>query len=125
MVLNLFLFQVSFLLVAICSSALSQPGNDLIPIVRQFFDIHPDGTYSYAYETGNKIYGEEQGFLKDPETQVKQGQYQYTSPDGTVVKLVYTADENGFQPQGEHLPTPPPIPPAIQRLLDYERSNSN
>lgn len=25
----------------------------------------------------------------------------------------------GFQPQGDHLPTPPPIPPEIQRALEY------
>lgn len=48
-----------------------------------------------------------------------QGQFHYTSPEGQVIQLSYIADENGFQPQGDHLPTPPPIPPAIQRALDY------
>lgn len=55
----------------------------------------------------------------DKEIQVAQGQYQYTAPDGQVIKVVYVADENGFQPQGEHFPTPPPIPKAIQRALEY------
>lgn len=42
------------------------------------------------------------------------------SPEGNLISLTYTADdENGFQPQGDHLPTPPPIPPAIQKALDY------
>lgn len=67
---------------------------------------------------------EEQGYLKnagqpEQEAQVVQGQFQYTSPEGELIQLTYIADENGFQPQGNHLPTPPPIPPAIQKALDY------
>lgn len=78
----------------------------------------------FSYETGNGISAEEQGFLKnagqpEQEAQVAQGQYQYTNPEGETVQISYVADENGFQPQGSHIPTPPPIPPAIQRALDY------
>lgn len=36
--------------------------------------------------------------------------YSYYSPEGELISVTYTADENGFQPQGDHLPTPPPIP---------------
>ncbi|KAI4465724.1 cuticle protein [Holotrichia oblita] len=75
------------------------------------------------YETGNGIAAEEQGFLKnagqpDDEIQVAQGQFHYTDPDGQLIQLSYIADENGFQPQGDHIPTPPPIPAAIQRALE-------
>lgn len=78
----------------------------------------------YSYETANSITAEEQGFLKnagqeDQEAQVAQGQYKYSAPDGQVVQVVYIADENGFQPQGDHIPTPPSIPEPIQRALDY------
>lgn len=52
-----------------------------------------------------------------------QGSFQYTADDGTPISLTYIADENGFQPQGAHLPTPPPIPPAIQRSLDFLAAN--
>jgi len=77
-----------------------------------------------SFETANGIIAEESGFLKNagnPETeaQVAQGSSTYTSPDGQQIRLTYVADENGFQPQGAHLPTPPPIPAAIQRALDY------
>jgi hypothetical protein len=78
----------------------------------------------YSFETGNGIIAEESGFLKNagnPETeaQVVQGSSSYTSPEGQQISLTYVADENGFQPQGAHLPTSPPIPVAIQRALDY------
>ncbi|KAJ8966159.1 hypothetical protein NQ317_001108 [Molorchus minor] len=77
-----------------------------------------------GYETGNGIVAEEQGVLKNagnPETEALdvKGSYQYTADDGTSIHLTYVADENGFQPQGDHLPTPPPIPPAIQRALEW------
>jgi len=51
---------------------------------------------------------------------ISQGSVSYTAPDGTLISLSYAADdENGFQPKGDHLPTPPPIPPEIQKALDY------
>lgn len=45
------------------------------------------------------------------------GIYSYTGPDGVVYTVAYTADENGFVAKGDHLPTPPPIPPEIQAAL--------
>ena len=46
------------------------------------------------------------------------GSYSYTGPDGQVYSISYTADETGFHPQGAHIPTPPPIPPEIQRGVE-------
>ncbi|KAJ9598019.1 hypothetical protein L9F63_026875, partial [Diploptera punctata] len=88
----------------------------------------PTGAYSLDYETGNGIAAREEGFLKnagnpDLEAQVAQGQYSYTGDDGVPISLTYTADENGFVAQGSHLPTPPPIPLAIQRALDFLNSH--
>ncbi|KPJ04703.1 Endocuticle structural glycoprotein SgAbd-3 [Papilio xuthus] len=36
-----------------------------------------------------------------------------------IIHVLYKADEHGFHAEGAHIPTPPPIPPAIQRALDY------
>ena len=76
-----------------------------------------------SYETGNGIKAEEQGSQRsvgepaEPGT-VAQGSYSYTDPDGNLIQLTYTADENGFVPQGAHLPTSPPIPPEILAALE-------
>lgn len=79
-----------------------------------------------SYATSNGIQGQETGSVKrtnnpeSPEVIVVQGSNSYTSPEGQQISLTYSADdENGFVPQGSHLPQPPPIPPAIQKALDY------
>ncbi|CAH0730558.1 unnamed protein product, partial [Brenthis ino] len=91
-------------------------------ILRNDFDgPHVDGSYKWAIQTEGGIYHEQRGSVQNNEAQnlLVEGQYQYTAPDGQVIRLLYTADENGFHPVGDHLPTPPPIPPLIQRALDY------
>lgn len=76
-----------------------------------------------SYETENGIRGEESGQLlnigSEKEALAVQGSNSYTSPEGQVINLAYTAGEQGFVAQGEHIPTSPPIPPAIQRALEY------
>lgn len=51
-----------------------------------------------------------------------QGGYSYTGDDGKVYTVTYTADENGYRPTGDHLPTPPPVPEAIARAVEYLKS---
>lgn len=67
---------------------------------------------SCSYETTNGIRADQQGFLKNPgtqlEAQVMQGSYSYTGPDGLVYTVTYIADENGFQASGAHIPTVAP-----------------
>ncbi|XP_055387470.1 endocuticle structural glycoprotein SgAbd-2-like [Condylostylus longicornis] len=84
-------------------------------ILRQNFDLNPDGSYVYGYETSNGIRADESGYLKNPNTnieaQVMQGSYSYTGPDGIVYTINYIADENGYRAEGAHIPTPPPVGP--------------
>ncbi|RZB39896.1 Chitin bind 4 domain containing protein [Asbolus verrucosus] len=94
-----------------------------IAILRQSQDVNFDGSYQWSYETENGIAAQEQGVLKNANSpdpiEEAQGSYQYTAPDGTPISVQYIANENGFQPQGAHLPVAPPIPPQIQRALEW------
>nr|WJW74115.1 endocuticle structural glycoprotein Abd-8 [Propylea japonica] len=100
-----------------------------IPIIRFDKEQGTDGSYKAAWETGNDIFAQEEGYLKelgpDPDAegqtlnaQVQQGSYSYTSPDGQNITVHYIADETGFHPTGDHLPTPPPVSPEVQKGLD-------
>lgn len=81
--------------------------------------------FTRSYDTENGISVAEQGrpVNKGQQVEVVQGQYSYTAPDGTPILVSYVADENGFQARGAHLPTPPPIPLAIQRALAYNAAH--
>lgn len=84
--------------------------------------------FFFSYETGNGIQAQEQGYLKNAgnaqsEAQVMQGSFSYTGPDGVTYTINYIADEDGFRAEGAHLPTPPPIPEAIQRALAYNAAH--
>lgn len=108
------------------SSSFSYSGNNgfggsQIPILQYDNKNNGEGNYNYAFKTVNGISVQEEGHLKnagsEAEAQSVQGSYSYTGTDGVVYSIQYIADENGFRPVGAHLPTPPPIPDAIQRSL--------
>ncbi|VEN47512.1 unnamed protein product, partial [Callosobruchus maculatus] len=63
-----------------------------------------------SYETENGIAAEEEGVIHAVGTDtpvVVSGVYSYTSPEGLPVQVSYIADENGFQPTGNVLPSSP------------------
>ncbi|KAH8303992.1 hypothetical protein KR018_000228 [Drosophila ironensis] len=70
-------------------------------------NIGVDG-YNFGYETSDGVSRQEQAELKnagtDQEALSVRGSYSWVAPDGQTYTLHYIADENGFQPQGDHLP---------------------
>ncbi|KAK0174551.1 hypothetical protein PV327_010311 [Microctonus hyperodae] len=106
----------------------SAPADDVIPIVSQSQDgPNPDGSYKYSYEAGNGIKAQEEGQLanvgSENEAMQATGEFSYKGDDGQEISLKYKANEEGFVPEGAHLPTTPPIPPLIQKALEWIAAN--
>ncbi|CAF4877245.1 unnamed protein product [Pieris macdunnoughi] len=79
-------------------------------------NVNNGDSYSFAFETENGIAAEESGVATNGVE--AQGGFSYIGDDGKQYSIRYTADQNGFQPQGDHLPTPPPIPEEILKALE-------
>ncbi|XP_018320475.1 flexible cuticle protein 12-like [Agrilus planipennis] len=64
--------------------------------------------YNYAYEISNGISSQENGEVvntgAENQSIVVRGQYSFVAPDGNTYTVSYVADDNGFQPQGAHIP---------------------
>ncbi|XP_046826398.1 endocuticle structural glycoprotein SgAbd-4-like [Vespa crabro] len=115
---------VAIVTLAAYAASAPAPADEPIPIVSQSQEgPNPDGSYKWSYESGNGIKAEEQGQLKNAgsenEAMEAQGAFSYPSDDGQQISLTYTADENGFQPVGAHLPVPPEVPALIQKALEW------
>ncbi|KAJ0174318.1 hypothetical protein K1T71_010464 [Dendrolimus kikuchii] len=79
-------------------------------LCKEFRNCHT-GTFEFRFSIQAEETGVEANGIQ------ASGGYSYTGDDGQVYSVRYTADANGFQPQGAHLPTPPPIPAEIARSL--------
>merc|ERR1712071_184478 len=78
--------------------------------------------YSFSYETENGISVSESGVQKqigakaDEARTVSQGKYSYPE-DSVTYTVTWVADKNDFQATGDHLPTPPPMPEHVIKML--------
>lgn len=123
-VVVLFLVLVSTISVAPQGFIPQGFGFNQVPILSAYSEAQLDGSFRYSYETGNGIQVQTQGVLKPvpvlrPDgvgssvALVQTGSYSYTAPDGTLIEVRWTADENGFHPQVIQLPAAPvPIAPG-------------
>lgn len=62
----------------------------------------------YSYETSDGVSRTEEAEVKNAGTEneilVVRGTIKWVAPDGQEYSITFIADENGFQPQGDHLP---------------------
>ncbi|EAT45452.1 AAEL003225-PA [Aedes aegypti] len=84
-------------------------------------ELNEDGSYFYKVLSDNDIEFSETGRVEnlgaDASAMRVKGYYEFVGDDGVRYRVDYIADENGFQPTGDHLPTPPPIPEEIYESL--------
>ncbi|CRL02975.1 CLUMA_CG016563, isoform A [Clunio marinus] len=101
------------ILALVMTACLAAPVDDSsnAQILRYENDNIGIGGYRYAYETSDGVAREEEAELRNEgsenEALAVRGSITWTAPDGQVFTLNYIADENGFQPQGDHLPVAP------------------
>ncbi|KAF0308921.1 Larval cuticle protein LCP-22 [Amphibalanus amphitrite] len=72
------------------------------------YGIEEDGSYAANYETTNGIKAQEDGIsypgnIPESGNYVRSGSYSYEW-EGVTYTVNWTADENGFHPEGDHLP---------------------
>ncbi|KAG4077473.1 hypothetical protein HA402_002900 [Bradysia odoriphaga] len=96
--------------VAIVAAALAAPvddSKDAVILKYENDNIGVDG-YKFAYETSDGVSRSEEAELKNPGTEQEalsvRGTITWIAADGVQYTLNYLADENGFQPEGDHLP---------------------
>ncbi|XP_046749331.1 pupal cuticle protein Edg-78E-like isoform X1 [Diprion similis] len=110
---------------AACAAGLDKDAS----IDSQVLETDFGGAFKNAW-SGNGITQNEAGSAKaGPDNsviQVIQGEVSYTAPDGTLIKTLYIADENGSRVEGAHLPVAPPapeLPPYIARALEWAKDH--
>ncbi|CAH2105197.1 unnamed protein product [Euphydryas editha] len=100
-------FIVLALFVAVAVAAPANPDADAQIVRQENNNIGVDG-YSYAVETSNGIKQSETGQLKNIGTENEalevRGEFSFVGNDGILYTVTYISNENGFQPQGAHLP---------------------
>ncbi|KAM7344116.1 larval cuticle protein 2-like, partial [Cochliomyia hominivorax] len=81
-------------------------------------DVRADG-FDSVLDTSNHIHeaasGDEHGNIH--------GDFEWISPEGEHIKVSYVADEHGYQPVGDVVPTPHPIPEAILKSIAYNEAH--
>ncbi|XP_061394850.1 larval cuticle protein 65Ag1-like [Musca vetustissima] len=93
---------------ALFALALAAPAD--VEIVRSESEVGPE-SFKYVSETSDGSNVQAEGELKNVGTEVEalavRGSYSFVADDGQTYTVTYVADENGFQPQGAHLPVAP------------------
>ncbi|EDV59524.1 larval cuticle protein 4 [Drosophila erecta] len=103
-----------FKILLVCALVAMVAANENIAVIEQVSDVQADGfSNKLVLDNGSasSASGDVHGNIE--------GVFEWISPEGEHVRVSYKADENGYQPQSDLLPTPPPVPEAILKALAY------
>ncbi|XP_065359866.1 larval cuticle protein 65Ag1-like [Calliphora vicina] len=93
--------------VTVFAVVLAAPRSEDAIVLKSESEVGPE-SFKYSYETSDGVKAEARGLLKnvgsENESLAVQGAYTYVDADGQTISVEYVADENGFQPKGDHLP---------------------
>ncbi|XP_068145410.1 larval cuticle protein III/IV-like [Drosophila tropicalis] len=103
-----------FKIMLVCALAALVAANENADVVRLVSEVNPDG---FRIESALSD-GSAQEATGDVHGNIH-GSFEWVSKEGEHIRVQYVADENGYQPQSDILPTPPPVPEAISRALQW------
>ncbi|XP_032310203.1 larval cuticle protein 65Ag1 [Drosophila ananassae] len=102
--------KFAIVLFALFALAVAAPPSQEAQILRSDSDVGPE-SFQYGFETSDGVKADAQGQLNnigsDHESLAVRGSFSFVADDGQTYTVNYVADENGFQPQGAHLPVAP------------------
>ncbi|XP_031342192.1 uncharacterized protein LOC116170143 [Photinus pyralis] len=85
-------------------------GGAIAQIVDYIFHNIGDGNYRWGFSSTDGVQRMEEGVLENPETDhenfIVRGSYSYPDANGKMVKVKYTADKDGFHPEGDNIFVP-------------------
>ncbi|XP_050437329.1 endocuticle structural glycoprotein SgAbd-8-like isoform X2 [Adelges cooleyi] len=97
--------------VVLSSATLQYTNTEPLPValIRHDHVVDNNGQFALAFESADGISQSKQGALVlndegDGYVMIQQGSYEYRSPEGILVRMVYRADKNGFHVTGFPLP---------------------
>ncbi|EDW17485.1 larval cuticle protein 65Ag1 [Drosophila mojavensis] len=98
---------MKFLIVFAALFALAVAAPVDVVVERQESDVQPE-SFQNSLKLSDGTVIESQGHLQnvgtEQESLVVKGSFSYVADDGVTYTVSYIADENGYQPQGAHIP---------------------
>ncbi|XP_017862964.1 PREDICTED: endocuticle structural protein SgAbd-6-like [Drosophila arizonae] len=98
---------VAALLLLAAASCSARPQND-VEVVEYESDNIGIGGYKFSYKLSDGTTRTEEAVINNAGTENEslsvRGSVSWVAPDGQTYTINFVADENGFQPEGAHLP---------------------